>query len=209
MVKKTLLVGIAGGTGTGKTTLAHKLVQGLHELHKKEVSLISQDWYYRDLSYMPLELRHQHNFDHPDAIDHELLASHLKQLAAGEAVDAPVYDFKTHTRKEETKRIEPHSVCIIEGLHLLVYPEIREILDIKIYMETSDDLRFIRRLLRDISERGRTPKMVVEQYISTVRPMHLEFIEPSRRYADLIVPWDAENPVAVEVIISRIREFLG
>lgn len=206
---KALLVGIAGGTGSGKTTLAELIVEGLGEQYKKDVLILGQDRYYRDLSHFPLERRHRYNFDHPDSIDRRLLTEHLKSLAQGKRIDAPIYDFTTHTRKPETQRLGPCKVCIVEGIHVLIFPEIREILDVKVFVETSDDLRFIRRLRRDIKERGRTPEMVIEQYLSTVRPMHLEFIAPSKRFADIIAPWDVENKVTADLIASRIKEFLG
>jgi len=208
-VDKALLVGITGGTGSGKTTLADRVIASLSESQKSDVVVIGQDRYYRDLLHMPLEKRHLQNFDHPDAIDRRLLAEHLKLLAQGKKIDAPLYDFKTHTRKPDTERVGPCKVCIVEGIHILVYPEIRELLDIKIFIDTSDDIRFIRRLSRDIKERGRTPEMVIEQYLSTVKPMHLEFVLPSKRFADVIIPWDDDNRAAAEIVISRIKEFLG
>lgn len=206
---KAFLVGIAGGTGSGKTTLAEMIVESLSEQHKKDVIILGQDRYYRDLSHFPLERRHRYNFDHPDSIDRRLLTENLRMLAQGKRVDAPIYDFATHTRKHEVQRIGPCKVCIAEGIHILIYPEVREILDVKVFVETSDDLRFIRRLTRDIKERGRTPEMVIEQYLSTVKPMHLEFIAPSKRFADIIAPWDVENRVTADLIASRIKEFLG
>lgn len=206
---KAFLVGIAGGTGSGKTTLAEMIVESLSEQHKKEVIILGQDRYYRDLSHFPLERRHHYNFDHPDSIDRRLLTENLRLLAQGKRIDAPIYDFRTHTRKHEIQRLGPCRVCIAEGIHILIYPEVREILDVKVFVETSDDLRFIRRLTRDIKERGRTPEMVIEQYLSTVKPMHLEFIAPSKRFADIIAPWDVENRVTADLIASRIKEFLG
>ena len=196
------VIGIAGGTGSGKTTVADLIAE---DLGPDRVALIIQDHYYRDLSHLSVEERAHFNFDHPDAIDAERMAADVRDLKAGLPVERPVYDFKTHTRRVETVRIEPRDTLIVEGILVLELDEIRSQMDVKLYVETDDDLRFIRRLRRDVSERGRTVESVIEQYMDTVRPMHLEFVEKSRRYADIILPWREFNQTGVSMVIRMLR----
>lgn len=198
-----MIIGICGGTGSGKTTIAKKIIE---TVGKEKVVLIEQDSYYRNLADMPLDERHQANFDHPDSIDSEMLANHLKRLKLGQPIDMPIYDFKTHTRSPKTERVEPKPVVIVEGILIFAEPKILELLDVKIYVDTPDDIRFIRRLQRDITERGRTVESVIEQYLKTVRPMHFEFVEPSKRFADIIIPEGGNTEIGIEFICSKIRE---
>lgn len=198
-----MIIGICGGTGSGKTTLARKIIE---TVGRENVILVEQDSYYRNLADMPLDERRQANFDHPDSIDSEMLMNHLKRLKAGDPIEMPVYDFRTHTRKTETEHIEPKPVVIVEGI--LIFAEIRilELLDVRIFVDTPDDLRFIRRLQRDINERGRTTESVIAQYFATVRPMHHEFVEPSKRHADIIIPENANTDIGIDFICTKIRE---
>lgn len=198
---KPILIGIAGGTGSGKTTIARALVK---EYGKGEVVILEQDAYYRDLSDLPLKARSQTNFDHPDSIDIDLFIEHLKKLLKKEIIQKPVYDFTTHTRRLETREIHPHRVVIVEGILVLHWPAIRELLDIKVYVETPADIRFIRRLKRDIDDRGRTTHSVINQYLDTVRHMHEQFVEPSKFYADIIIPEGGQNTVAINLLRTKI-----
>ena len=198
-----MIIGICGGTGSGKTTIARKIIEAVKG---ESVILVEQDSYYRNLEDMPLDTRRQTNFDHPDSIDSEMLVNHLKRLKDGLFVEMPVYDFKTHTRKPETEHIEPKSVVIVEGILIFSEPRIMNLLDVKVFVDTPDDIRFIRRLQRDITERGRTTESVMAQYYATVRPMHFEFVEPSKRNADLIIPEGANTDIGIEFICSKIRE---
>ena len=200
MPPRPLIIGIVGGTGSGKTTVARAICQ----VHAGQAVILDQDAYYRDLADLPLEERRRVNFDHPDAIDAELLAEHLTRLRAGEAVDKPTYDYAAHTRSGETVRIEPRDVVLVEGILLFADPAIRALFDIKVFVDVADDVRFIRRLLRDMAERGRTVDMVIEQYLSTVRPMHQEFVEPSKRYADIIIPEGGHNRIGIEMLQARV-----
>jgi len=201
-----MIIGICGGTGSGKTTVASRI---LESVSKDEVIFLQQDSYYRNLDQMPLDLRNQINFDHPDAIDNDLLVEHLRTLKAGEAVELPLYDFKTHSRRAETLHMEPRPIIIIEGILIFAEQRLLEEMDIKVYVDTPDDIRFIRRLRRDVAERGRTAESVIEQYLSTVRPMHMQFVEPSKRYADVIIPEGGHNLVSIGLISGRIRERLA
>jgi len=201
-MKPLLTIGIAGGTGSGKTTVAAMLAEDLGE---DRICMVVQDRYYKDLGHLPLEQRARTNFDHPDSVDVALMARQVRALKAGKAVDAPQYDFRTHSRLPETTRLEPREILLVEGILVLELEEIRQELDLKVYVETDDDLRFIRRLQRDIHERGRTVDSVVEQYLSTVRPMHHEFVEKSRRHADLILPWKEFNNTAIEMLLRILR----
>jgi uridine kinase len=194
-----MIIGICGGTGSGKTTVANRI---LESVSKDEVIFLQQDSYYRNLDQMPLDLRNQINFDHPDAIDNDLLVEHLRALKSGGAVELPLYDFKTHARREETLHMEPRPIIIIEERLL-------DEMDIKVYVDTPDDIRFIRRLRRDVAERGRTAESVIDQYLSTVRPMHIQFVEPSKRCADVIIPEGGHNLVSIGLISGRIRERLA
>jgi len=200
-----IAVAVAGGTGSGKTTVAQEILQRVGAEH---VAYIPHDAYYRDLSHLPPHLRAQVNFDHPDALETDLLIEHVRALKAGQAVEIPVYDFTTHTRTRRTRRVEPAPVILVEGILVLTEPRLRELFDAKLYVDTDSDVRFIRRLRRDIGERGRTVEAVCEQYLSTVRPMHLEFVEPSKRYADVIIPEGGFNEVAIEMVAARIRSLM-
>lgn len=200
-----VVIGVAGGTGSGKTTVAQAI---LKRAGTQQISLIQHDAYYKDLSDLPLAQRAMMNFDHPDALDNELLIAHLKELKAGRAIEMPVYDFTTHTRTEQTRRVEPHRIILVEGILIFADEVLRRLMDVKIYVDTDSDIRFIRRLQRDIAERGRTMESVIQQYLSTVRPMHQEFVEPSKRYADVIIPEGGLNEVAIELIAARIKALL-
>ncbi len=187
---RPLIIGICGGTGSGKTTITDRLIQALTE---SRVLVLQQDHYYKDLPHLPLAERAKQNFDHPDSMDTPLLVEHVRRLRQGEPVERPVYDFVEYWRMAETIRLEARPAIIIEGILIFNSSTLRELMDIKIFVDTDADLRFIRRLLRDIRERGRTMESVVEQYHTTVRPMHLEFVEPSKRYADVIIPEGGHN----------------
>ena len=201
-----MIIGICGGTGSGKTTLAGKIIE---TVGRENVILVEQDSYYRNLADMPLDERRQANFDHPDAIDSDMLMNHLKRLKGGDAIEMPVYDFKTHTRKTETEHIPPKPVVLVEGILIFSEARILNLLDVRVFVDTPGDIRFIRRLKRDITERGRTVESVIAQYFATVRPMHFEFVEPSKRYADIIIPENANTDIGIEFICSKIREVVG
>lgn len=201
-MKTPVIIGIAGGTGSGKTTVAQNIYD---RVGNERIEWISHDSYYRNFDGLTPDERHRINFDHPDSLETELLVRHLDVLAKGSSVEVPVYDFTTHSRKSETLRVEPRKVIIVEGILVLAEPELRRRIDIKLFVDTPADVRFMRRLLRDIKTRGRTLESVVEQYITTVRPMHEEFVEPSKRYADLIIPEGGENQVAIDAIIARVE----
>jgi uridine kinase len=199
------LIGIAGGTGSGKTTVANAIVKRVGE---ERIAILSHDSYYRDFVDLPKDILDRQNFDHPDSLESELLVRHLKALKQGMVVETPIYDFKVHRRAAESRRVEPRRVILVDGILIYAEPELRKLFDVKIYVDTDADIRFIRRLKRDIAERGRTVDSVVKQYESTVRPMHMEFVEPSKRYADLIVPEGGENMVALDFLFARLRELL-
>jgi uridine kinase len=199
---KPIIVGIAGGTGSGKTTVARAIYD---RVGPDRIEWISHDSYYRNFDALTPEERHRINFDHPDALESELLVRHLDVLCKGSSVEIPLYDFTTHSRKSETQRVEPRKVVIVEGILVLAEPELRKRIDIKLFVDTPADIRFVRRLMRDIRSRGRSLESVVEQYVTTVRPMHEEFVEPSKRYADLIIPEGGENLVAIDAIIARVE----
>lgn len=200
-----LVIGIAGGTGSGKTTVAHTV---LDRVGSHRIAFLAHDAYYRDLGGLPVEERRKMNFDHPDSLETELLIEHIQQLKAWKPVEMPVYDFTTHTRTDRTVRVEPQGVVLVEGILIFYEPALRPLFDVKIYVDTDADIRFIRRLQRDIQERGRTAESVVKQYMETVRPMHMEFVEPSKRYADVIIPEGGFNWVAMDMVTSRIEELL-
>lgn len=204
--KLNKLIGIAGGTGSGKTLIAEMVIK---DLAGHGVTIIQQDSYYKDLSHLSFEERSRQNFDHPDAVDISLLISQMQDLLHGRAIDQPIYDFSKHLRSKKTKRINPQSIVILEGILIFYYPELREMMDIKIFVDTDPDIRFIRRLGRDLESRGRSMQSVIDQYISTVRPMHLEFVEPSKRYADIIIPEGGYNEVAVDLLKTKIRSLLN
>jgi uridine kinase len=202
---KPLLIGIAGGTGSGKSTVARKIADGLPH---GSVSVVDHDSYYRDRSDLDAEARAHLNYDHPDSLDNELLVAHLEELRAGRAVDVPIYDFKTHARSAERRHVEPTRIVIVEGILVFVEARVRQVLDVKIFVDTDADIRVFRRIRRDLEQRGRTFQAVREQYYSTVRPMHLQFVEPSKRWADLIVPEGGDNHVAVDLILGKLRHVL-
>jgi uridine kinase len=199
----SLVVGIAGGTGSGKTTVARKLAAALPP---EGIATLEFDAYYRDRPDLEPEARAQLNFDHPEALDTALLVAHLAELRAGRPVEAPIYDFKTHRRLPESRRVEPRPVLIVEGILVFVDPRVRELLDIKLFVDTDTDIRVFRRIRRDIEQRGRTFESVREQYYRTVRPMHLQFVEPSKRWADLIIPEGGNNEVALQLVTARLRD---
>ena len=201
-----MIIGICGGTGSGKTTVANRI---LESVNASDVAFIQQDSYYRNLKDLPLDYRQAVNFDHPDALDNDLLVHHIRKLKAGGSVELPLYDFKTHTRLNETVLIEPKPIVIVEGILIFVDARLLEQMDIKVFVDTPDDIRFIRRLRRDIAERGRTIDSVIEQYLATVRPMHIQFVEPSKRYADVIIPEGGHNLVSIDLISGKIRERLS
>lgn len=201
-----IVVGVAGGSGSGKTTVVHRI---LDQVGWDRIAYLPHDAYYKDAAHLPWNQRVHLNYDHPNSLDNDLLIAHLQMLLRGEPVDAPIYDFATHTRKAETRRVLPSPVILVEGILVFVDPRLREMMDIKIYVDTPADERFIRRLLRDIGERGRSVEAVVEQYQSTVRPMHLKFVEPSKQYADVIIPEGGHNDVAMEMVIGRIESLLA
>ncbi len=197
--KPVLLIGIAGGSGSGKTTLAERI----HQAFPNSV-LISQDFYYKDLSHLHIDERAKTNFDHPDSLEFSLLREHLIHLRNEKAIQQPVYDFQVHTRKDYAKLITPAPIVIVEGILLFAIPEIRELFDIKIFVDTDDDVRILRRIERDINERSRSFQSVKEQYLKTVKPMHDAFVEPSKKFADIIVPEGGYNPVATNLILAKL-----
>ena len=202
---KPLVIGIAGGSGSGKTTVANEI---LNKVGAHRIAFLPHDAYYRELSHLPLAQRTQINFDHPNSIETELLISHIKTLLKGKAIELPVYDFTTHSRTGESIHIEPKKIILVEGILIFAEAELREMFDMKIFVDTDADIRFMRRLERDIAERGRTVESVIHQYQSTVRPMHLEFVEPSKRYADVIIPEGGRNWVALDMVIAKLESYL-
>jgi uridine kinase len=202
---KPIIIGVAGGTASGKTTVAEAI---LERVGRDRIAYIQHDAYYRDLSHLPLEERRKMNFDHPHALETELLVSHLRHLQEGQPIEVPTYDFATYQRRGTPRCVEPSRVVLVEGILIFADRELREMMDIKLYVDTDADLRLIRRLQRDIQERQRTLETVIQQYLTTVRPMHLEFVEPSKRYADVIIPAGGFNKTAVEMIVARIEGML-
>ena len=205
MSAKSLVIGICGGTGSGKTTITDRIIEALP---LESVQVLQQDHYYKDLPQMPLDERAKQNFDHPDSIDTPLFVEHVRGLREGRAIARPVYDFTHHARKTETMRLEPRPALIVEGILIFESKALRDLMDVKIFVDTDADIRFIRRLGRDIRERGRTAESVVQQYLSTVRPMHMEFVEPSKRYADVIIPEGGHNEVGIDLVIQKIRSLV-
>jgi uridine kinase len=197
-----LVIGIAGGTGSGKTTVVKKIMSSLTA---DEVALVTQDSYYRDNGHLPLEERQKINFDHPDAIEFDLLTRHVHALKNGQSVEEPIYSYLTCTRAEETKTVKPKKVIIVEGILILGHPALRELFDIKVFVSADADDRLIRVINRDIIERGRTVDVVLERYHQSVKPMHLQFIEPTKRYADLIIPQGGHNKVAIDILTTIIK----
>lgn len=197
-----LVIGIAGGSGSGKTTVVRRIVDALGGEH---VMVLDHDRYYRDHAALRFEERAALNYDHPDALETALMVRHVEQLKRGEPVEAPVYDFARHTRASTTDRIEPRRALIVEGILVLADRALRDLMDVKIFVDADDDIRFIRRLERDTEERGRTVRSVIDQYLGTVKPMHLEFVEPTKRYADVIIPQGGHNDVAIDMVLTLIR----
>ena len=203
MSHSPFVIGVAGGTGSGKTTVANAI---LRQVGTDRISVLFHDAYYRDWADLPKDVLDRKNFDHPDSLETELLIRHVRALREGMVVEAPIYDFKTHRRTAETRRVEPKRVVLVEGILIFAEPELRKLFDVKVFVDTDADVRLIRRIRRDIEERGRTLESVVEQYSATVRPMHLEFVEPSKRWADLIIPEGGENAAAMEFLFARLEK---
>jgi uridine kinase len=203
--KSIIIIGISGASASGKSLLANTIV---NELGSDQVAIISEDSYYKDHSDIPFEERAKINYDHPNSLDHELLFNHLNALEEGKTVEVPIYNHSMHVREKETRRIGQHSIIVLEGILLFVEQRLRDLMDIRIYMETALDICLIRRLKRDIKERGRTIDSVLKQYEDTVRPMYMQFIDPSKRYADLIVPRGGGNRIAIDMIKAKMRELL-
>jgi len=205
-IQPPIIIGIAGGTGSGKTTIANVILARVGAEH---IAFLPHDAYYKDIHDLPRAQRDLINFDHPESLETKLLVEHLRVLKQGTAVETPIYDFTKHARTEESHRVEPQTVILVEGILVFAEPELREIFDVKIFVDTPPDIRFIRRLQRDILERGRTVDSVIQQYETTVRPMHLEFVEPSKRHADVIIPEGGLNTVAMDMVVARIESMLG
>lgn len=201
-----IVIGVAGGSGSGKTTVVRRIVESIGD---DQVTVLEHDRYYRDRNDLRLEERAALNYDHPDSLETDLLVTHLLDLRAGRAVEVPVYDFARHARGRATERVVPLRAIIVEGILIYTDAELRRLMDVKVFVDTDDDTRFIRRLQRDLSERGRTLQSVIDQYLGTVKPMHLEFVEPSKRYADIIVPQGGHNAVAIDMLLTLIRSLTG
>jgi uridine kinase len=197
-----LVIGVAGGSGSGKTTVVRRILEALGDAG---VPVLEHDRYYRDRNDLRLEERAALNYDHPDSLETDLMVRHVHELRAGRAIEAPAYDFARHARKDKTEAIPPGRAIIVEGILIYTDPELRKLMDVKVFVDTDDDTRFIRRLQRDIAERGRTVESVIDQYLGTVKPMHLEFVEPSKRYADIIIPQGGHNVVAIDMLLRLIR----
>ena len=204
-MKKGILIGITGASGSGKTLVAENIYK---QLFSENVGIIEEDSYYRDLSNIPFDERSGLNFDHPDAFDHELLSRHIQELLSGQPIAHPVYDYTTHSRKEETRTVGPHRIVVLEGILILNEPSVRDQMDIKVFIDTAPDICFIRRLRRDIEQRGRDVNSVINQYMETVRPMYFQFIEPSKRHADIIIPQGGKNVVAIDILTTKIKSLL-
>jgi len=204
-MRRPVLIGIAGGTGSGKTSVAREITRNIDP---DNIVLIEQDNYYKDQSHLSMAERVLTNYDHPNAFDNDLLLVHLQQMLSGEAVDKPIYNFAEHTRANYTEHVEPKQVIILEGIMVLEDERLRDLMDIKIFVDTDADVRIIRRILRDIKERGRSIESVVEQYMGVVRPMHMQFIEPTKKYADLIIPEGGKNAVAIDVLVAKVNEIV-
>lgn len=203
---KPFILGIAGGSGSGKTTVTRKIVSALDS---DSIILLDHDSYYRDQSHLPFEKRTAINYDHPDALDNDLLLEHLKQLRAFQPIEKPLYNFVSCTRSSETMRIEPKDIIILEGFLIFSDPRIRQMCDIKIYVDTDDDVRIIRRIERDLKERGRSLESIISQYFATVKPMHHQFVEPSKRFADIIIPYGGHNQIAIDMVLTQIKSKLN
>ena len=197
-----LVIGVAGGSGSGKTTVVRRILEALGDAR---VPVLEHDRYYRDRNDLRLEERAALNYDHPDSLETDLMVRHVQELRSGRAIEAPTYDFARHARKDAHETIEPGRAMIVEGILIYTDPALRKLMDVKVFVDTDDDIRFIRRLQRDIAERGRTVQSVIEQYLGSVKPMHLEFVEPSKRYADIIIPRGGHNAVAIDMLLRLIR----
>lgn len=204
-MKSPILIGIAGGTGSGKSTVTREIYKSITD---KNVAIIEQDSYYKDQSNLSFEERVKTNYDHPFAFDNELLIEHLKKLLNGESIQKPIYDFENHNRKKETVLVEPRDIIVLEGILILYDEALRNLMDIKLFVDTDADVRVIRRILRDIKDRGRTLDSVVKQYMSTVRPAHMQFVEPTKRYADIIIPEGGYNKVAIDIIVTKVNDIV-
>ena len=204
-MNKPILIGITGGSGSGKSTIATEIYQAFGG---NQIAMVQQDAYYKDQSHLSMEERKKTNYDHPKAFDNTLLVEHLKELINGNSIEKPIYDFTVHNRAKETLTVDSKEIIIVEGILILEDERIRDLLDIKVYVDTDADVRIIRRLLRDIEERGRTVQSVVDQYLSVVRPMHFEFTEPSKRFADIIIPEGGYNKVAIDLLVSKMKDIL-
>lgn len=204
-MNKPILIGITGGTGSGKSTIADEIYSSFSD---EWIAMIQQDMYYKDQSHLTMEERVKTNYDHPRAFDNDLMLEHLKDLINGETIEKPIYDFAEHNRSKETVTVQSKRIIIVEGILVLEDERIRDLLDIKVYVDTDSDIRILRRLVRDIEERGRTVESVVDQYLTVVRPMHMQFTEPTKRYADIIVPEGGQNKVAIDILVSKIKDIL-
>ena len=204
--KKPLVVGIAGGTGSGKSTVARAILESIPE---RNVAIIEQDCYYKDQSHLPSAERVNVNYDHPLAFDTGLLIEHVEKLISGQAIEKPQYDFTVHNRKKQSLRVEPRDIILLEGILILDSPKLRELMDIKIFVDTDADVRIIRRIVRDMRDRGRSLESVISQYINIVKPAHNEFCEPTKRYADLIIPEGGYNKVAVDIMVTKVKSIIG
>ena len=202
---KPVIIGVTGGSGSGKTTVSRAIFE---QLHGHSLLMLQEDSYYNDQSDMPFEERIKTNYDHPNAFDTELLVKQLKDLLDWRTIEKPIYDYTEHTRSSEVEKVEPKEVIILEGILVLNDPALRDLMDIKIFVDTDDDIRIIRRIQRDIEERGRSLQSVIDQYKSTVKPMYHQFIEPTKRYADIIVPEGGENQVAIDLLVTKVRDIL-
>lgn len=204
-MKNCILIGVAGGSGSGKTTVANNLVKAFES---EVTTLLEQDAYYRELTNMTLEEKAKVNFDHPNSIEFELLKKHIEALKNGESIERPIYDFTTHSRKEGTVKINPSKIIVVEGILIFAVPEIRELFDVKIFVDTDTDEMILRRIERDMNERGRSFESIKNQYLTTVKPMYLEFCEPSKRYADVIIPRGGENRIAIDMLVSNLKRYI-
>lgn len=206
MGERPVVIGVAGGTGSGKTTVTRSISQRFSD---KTILVIEQDYYYKDQSHLPFEERLKTNYDHPLAFDNDLLIEHVKDLVHQKAIEKPVYDYKVHNRSQKVIHVEPKEVIILEGILILEDPRLVDLMDIKVFVDTDADLRMVRRLMRDIKERGRSLDSVIDQYINSVRPMHLQFVEPTKRYADIIIPEGGQNHVAIDIMATKIETILS
>lgn len=201
----SVVIGIAGGSGSGKTTVQRRVME---RFGPRRIALLDHDAYYRDLDHLAPEDRARFNFDHPDALETDLMVAHLDALIAGETIEKPTYSFETHSRRDETERVEPRPVILVDGILVLAEPTLRERMDVKLYVDAPDDVRLMRRIERDLHERGRSIDSILDQYRRTVRPMHLEFVEPSKRHADVIIPRGGRNTVAIDMVLARVQSLL-